>query len=327
MDGNPGVTLQVNVAPSDLRYAMHTLPHQLRQWAGQVHEVLFTVDNRPSGRRTPATPEQVQALERLIGDLQARYPHVRSISIDYSPETVEEVSYTFFGGRRIPEKDFRGGPLFGYFYGLHAARHDHVLHADSDMMFGGGSQRWISEALAVLAARPEVLACSPLPGPPTADGSLRSQAADAEPGPGVAYRFQTLSTRVFLLDRRTLAKHRGSARIRWRRPFRSVLKALALGFSPYECAEEPISRMMRRRELFRVDLLGESPGMWSLHPAVRTEAYFRHLPELIRSVERGEVPEEQRGEHDLHEQTLEWVGTHGDAERPGVGASSWQVAE
>ena len=38
------VTLQVNVAPVDLPHATEILPHQLRQWGGQVQEILFTFD-------------------------------------------------------------------------------------------------------------------------------------------------------------------------------------------------------------------------------------------------------------------------------------------
>ena len=43
-----GITLQVNLAPSDLPHAIHTIPHQLRRWRAQVDEVLLTVDLRRS---------------------------------------------------------------------------------------------------------------------------------------------------------------------------------------------------------------------------------------------------------------------------------------
>jgi hypothetical protein len=37
-------TLQISLAPSDLPHARVLLAHQLRTWAGQVEEVLLTVD-------------------------------------------------------------------------------------------------------------------------------------------------------------------------------------------------------------------------------------------------------------------------------------------
>ena len=46
--GTEPITLQVSLAPPDLRLARETLPHQLRCWAGQVDEVLFTVGSKPT---------------------------------------------------------------------------------------------------------------------------------------------------------------------------------------------------------------------------------------------------------------------------------------
>ena len=69
--------------------------------------------------------------------------------------------------------------------------------------------------------------------------------------------------------------------------------------SPYEIPEHIISTVMRRKELVRIDLLGEAPGMWSLHPVFRTEAYYRELPGLIDRIESGDMPEEQLGDYDV----------------------------
>src|SRR5438874_10221326 len=43
------VTLQISLAPNDLPHAVHTVPHQLRQLAGQVDEIDPTLDLHRSG--------------------------------------------------------------------------------------------------------------------------------------------------------------------------------------------------------------------------------------------------------------------------------------
>ncbi|NJN49734.1 MAG: glycosyltransferase family 2 protein [Alkalinema sp. RL_2_19] len=158
-------TLQINLAPSDWLHAGDILPHQLRQFVGQVDEVLLTLDlHRSVGRFSEGWEERRPKLEALIEQCCQEFENVRSVIVDYSPEAMQQVSQTFFGDARMPAKDFRGGPFYAYFYGLYAATYDYVFHIDSDLMFGGGSQTWIMEAIAFLQHYPNVLVCGPLPG-------------------------------------------------------------------------------------------------------------------------------------------------------------------
>ena len=218
-----GVTLQISVAPGDLPHAREILPHQLRQWAGQVDEVLFVLDLGQNGDR----PGEV---EELLAELCRGQSHASTTVVDYSPAAVLDVRDRFFQGRHVPIRDCYGKVVYAYFYGLLAAANRLVLHLDSDMMFGGGSQTWVGEARRLYADRPDVFACAPLPGPP-ADGPLprriairhagsrsrRARARNAVPfsAPAVggpALRFARLSTRDLLLDRGPL--RRGGARDR-----------------------------------------------------------------------------------------------------------------
>lgn len=82
---NRGVTLQVNVAPSDLPDASETLGHQLRRWSGQVDEVLYTLDLRKSaGPRGAHFDEYKPGMLRLIEDLANSCPRRRLVEVDYS---------------------------------------------------------------------------------------------------------------------------------------------------------------------------------------------------------------------------------------------------
>jgi hypothetical protein len=129
----PPATLQISLAPSDYRHASVLLPHQVRAWREQVDEVLLTVDfHRSTGRFSARWAEG----EKLILPLAQSIPGARVVTVDYGPAARVRVSAEFFGGGPVPAKDFRGGPYYGYFFGLNAATHDLVLHADSDLLFG-----------------------------------------------------------------------------------------------------------------------------------------------------------------------------------------------
>ncbi len=104
-------------------------------------------------------------LEDLLGRLCDLHPLARVVHVHYGAATAAEVSQRFFGGRPVPDKDCYGKAVYPYFFRLWAARNRYVLHADSNMMFGGGSRPWIAEARHALK-HPLVFSCSPLPGPP-----------------------------------------------------------------------------------------------------------------------------------------------------------------
>ncbi len=314
-----GVTLQISVAPGDLPHAREILPHQLRQWAGQVDEVLFVLDLGQSG-------DGHGQVEELLADLCRGESHARTTVVDYSAAAVVEVRERFFQGGQVPIRDCYGKVVYAYFYGLLAAANRLVLHLDSDMMFGGGSQTWVAEARRLLADRPDLFACAPLPGPPAAgplpqriairhagSRSRRALARNAVPfsAPGLsgpALRFAHVSTRDLLLDRGRFDD--GALAIGSTRPgAHAALAATARGAlvrrRPWHApAETCLSRAMTAAGLVRVDFLGAAPGMWSLHPPDHSDAFQRALPGLIRRIEAGDVPDGQRGDFDLHPSML-----------------------
>ncbi|HEX4132673.1 MAG TPA: hypothetical protein VHZ24_21750 [Pirellulales bacterium] len=297
-----GTTLQISLAPSDYRHAEHILPHQLRQWRDQMSEVLISIDfHRSAGRFSERWQEGRGRIEALAN----AQPGVRVVTVDYSEPAQQAVSAMCFGGRRVPAKDFRGGPYYAYFFGLWAARHDIVLHTDSDILFGGGSKAWMNECVETLATDRSVLVCAPLPGPPSTDGRLKQLVATHSNGRRWAPRFDTMSTRLFAIDRRRFSGDFGM--LVPRRPSaRNWIKAWVEGNPPQDLPEHLFTQRMRSLGLERLDFLGEAPGMWSLHAPYRCEDFYRRLPEIVALVERGEVPEAQRGDHDINDSLVDW---------------------
>ena len=297
------VTLQISLAPSDWRHAQVLLGHQVRTWRGQVAEILITVDfHRSSGRFSENWADGESKILPLANSIEG----ARVVTVDYGTASKARVAGEFFDGRPVPTKDFRGGPYYSYFFGLAEAQHDHVLHADSDMFFGGGSKTWMAEAIAHMQDHPEILLAAPLSGPPRADGRLLTLAAKREPGDRPAYLFDEMSSRLFLMSRTRFRTAIGALHARRPLALKNSVIALLEGNPPQDLPEHQFTGAMRECRLVRREFLGEAPGMWSLHPPYRGADFYNKLPDLVRRIEAGDVPDEQRGCHDLNASLVDW---------------------
>jgi hypothetical protein len=160
------------------------------------------------------------------------------------------------------------------------------------------------EAQELLSQREDLVTVSPLPGPPTSDGTLRSQHLEREPGLSFAFRATGISTRHFLIDRRRLRARLAPIVLTAPGVHRRV-GAWLDGTPPVKPLEDLLSDRMRQEGLHGIEFLGDSPGLWGVHPRYRSAAFYESLATLISNVERGAVPEGQRGCHDLNESMVE----------------------
>jgi hypothetical protein len=309
------VVLQVSLAPVDFPHARHILPHQIRCWREQVDRILLTVDTRPgSGRYAEGWARHERDFGALLAAVTAGDPKVGVVEVDYSPQASAALSAAFLGGADVPVKDSYGAPFHAYLFGLLAAGAQYVLHADADMLYGGGSPTWMREALEVLRTREDALVAGPYPGPPLQDGRIpgavaaRHAAAQRYGSAPTALalgfpaaQFSHLSTRSFLIDLHRFRATVGALRVEATSPPR--FSTVSPGPAPLETA---LSRALTEHHLTRVDLLGSGPGMWVLHPPFRTEAFLRDLPAIIARVEAGDVPDGQRGDFDLNDAMVDW---------------------
>jgi hypothetical protein len=316
MTPRTGIAAQMSTYPMDVRHLEYLLPHQIRALSGMVDRFVVTIDTHQSrsGRyRVNNFAENLARTRELITEAGKSCPQLQVADVDYSEATQRAVAQYFFGVDSIPVKAWDGGPFYAYFFGLYIANARYVLHIDGDIMFGGGSRTWVKEAIACMEQRPDVLVTAPFPGPPRADGKIFGHREDEalgvvkEPLDSLAYRHRDLSTRIFMMDLNRF-KSRLGVFPRLAPGLLKRLKSTLLGNPPQvREAEILMSLTMQAEGLSRVDLLGSPPGFWSLHPPYRSEAFYRQLPELIRAIENGDVPEGQRGHYDLNDSMIDWT--------------------
>jgi hypothetical protein len=99
---------------------------------------------------------------------------------------------------------------------------------------------------------------------------------------------------------------------------RGLVRAAIQRQPAYDLPENILSRAMRDAGLYRVDLLGSAPGMWTLHPPHRSALFYEQLPALIDRVERGDIPEGQRGCYDINDTLIDWTSA-----RAAIRARPW----
>jgi hypothetical protein len=297
------VTLQINLAPGDYYHAAHMLEYHIEVFESQTDEILLTFDFNPARLRDAQKAERESAsLYGLIASLQKQHPSVVLRDVDYNMPVVSAVLGHFFTNR-AQLYDFRGAPIYAYLFGLYSAKNDLVFHIDSDMFFGGFSARWIRDAIDLLQGDSEIMTVSPLPGPPHPDRILLGQEEySAYNDMAYAFKFSSMSTRVFFMDRRLLAH-----KLRSSKPLlKGRLFSLYEGFPQSDTLERIISASMRSSRKYRVDFLGTGRGLYSLHPLYRSEAFYHSIPDALRRLKDGDIPDDQLGHFNISDSFLDW---------------------
>lgn len=316
--------LQINMYPFDLKHVVHCLPHQLRVFENQVERIHLTVDGRAAsaGRyKSDHFDLASKELYRFLKSMQAQHPKLEVDIVDYGTQARELVSSVFFRNSAVafPEKAFDGGPYHVYFWGIAQANARYVLHMDSDMMFGGGSQTWVSEAIDLFAAQPRAVFVAPLGGPPRHDRQVETHSAEVMPGlrfkpkpiwivdQPITVEHRTVSTRIFMIDMQRFAATPGSLMVE-RPNLKRRIRSLAFNHDPASMpAEEVLSHALINHDLTRLDFLGRGDGLYSLHPVYRSAEFYENLPNLIARIESGDIPDSQRGHYDITDAMQDWT--------------------
>jgi hypothetical protein len=304
------VTLQINVAPFDYRHVIHLLDHHINVFNDtEVNEILLVYDENKKHKKIPADWfDYNEKLKSFMNMRKQKHPMIQIISVDMKDQSRKDIEDFFFCKGKLKLYDFRGAAFFSYLFGLYHAKNDYIIHLDSDMFLGGGSKTWLSEAQEILEQDKQVLMVSPLPGPPHPEQLLIHQRYEKYKNGNYSYRFTTMSTRIFMIDKQRFAKVLKSfwpniARIAW---------AIVKRFPINDGLEDTVSKVMKQKGLIRVDFLGKSPGLWSLHPIRRSEIFYNSIPQMIERMYRMEMPKNQFGYYNFTDSFIDWS----DAEKP-----------
>ncbi len=301
-------TLQINTAPVDYRFLPQILKHQLKIFGNSCEEILLTIETQQSKKtrwRSNQWDENLQKIYELVEELQLIYPHLKPNPVDYSYQTRKKVSRYFLSSpnKLVPFKDFRGGPYYSYYYGIYSSSKKYVLHMDSDILYHGDGDSWLSEALSIIKTDRSALLVAPLIGPPVLEGKNMPIVHKKRYNPisnydkvKNGYVYKDMSTRVFLVAK---ARLKNFCPITYPN-FDQIMKSWIRKTSPYDTPEKSISDAMQKEGIYRIDFLGEGKGLWSIHSDFsHDQDFLKKLDHIINKIEEGFFTESQRGWHDF----------------------------
>lgn len=285
------VSAVIKVCALDAPFLEVTVPHMIRQANYPFAEVVLVADPRTSftgkysRRRRIADDSYHDVLRRLetggaVGRIVWAHP---------SPDTLKTTLERYFIDP-IDDRwshDGTGAPIYSALLGLEVARSDLVLLMDADMLFCSTGASWVAEGVAMLQRMVDcwfvMTHAGPPAGPVGTPESLgernRSEATWSEEHR--VWLFRHATSRYFLADRRRL---------------RGAVPAVTgpHGIAPLETC---FSAALRRARAYRVNLALD--GSWDLHVDDHRQPFPVWATFIAALMERGLVPEMQRGEYDL----------------------------
>lgn len=295
------ISLQINVSAADLGICRKILERQLTFWYEELDEIVISIESKKSfGKFAKDFDRNKKDLVSLIEYYKGIYSKISYHFIDYSPDRHQYLAQLFFNRLEMPEKDYRGCAFYSYLDGLANCRNKYIVHLDSDMMIGGKPNAWLQDAVDLLNSQDNYLLVNPLAGPPSADMEIK-QPYLKKVGK-YKFLFDKMSTRVFLLDMEKVARNKPALRrvpltpanIKW-----CIKNDFCWG---YMALEDLFTVMMRKKRLYRVDSLGknETGTAFSLHPVIKPPSYIEAIPDLLKRIDAGDIPDAQRGTYNIH---------------------------
>ncbi len=291
-------TLSILVSRPDVPYMLHTIPHIVRSCQRDFAERVLIVDTAPLHPRYAHLSETatLAALRQCCNQLVVNKIIDQVVDIDYSTDTMTQLSLKHFGCRLRNTRNHRGYPILGMAFAIERAQGRFFLHFDSDMLIHqcAGSD-WIGDAIGKMRQNANILFASPLSGPPDPSGSLKQRDVQYSHDARGYYVFKHFSSRKFLVDRERLDAALPLApayisRCKWLTSFFTGKSALCNW-------EHMVSNMLAATSYIRADL--DSHSAWTLHTPDHEAEFLAKLPSVIQRVEAGQFPREQAGDYDL----------------------------
>lgn len=307
---SPSCSLWILVARTDLPFMMETIPHLVKMSKFPFCERVLAVDTAPlSGDKVsrPGVGTMEELRDRVDRLIKAGVVD-RAVDVNYDRSYRDRIYRKHFG---IPLKlthNYKGYPIVGTIFTIEEAaiNSDYMLHYDSDMLlYQAPDYNWLSEAIAMMEANPDIIAHRPLTGPPNLDGSLHQTMPYHKDERGF-YSFKFFSSRLYLIKCKRFDEILPLP-IVWRSYRNQWLDRLPLniknhlnnltGKGKLDSWEIMVSQQLERTKYVRATLANSQA--WTLHPKDRSPKFIEALPRIIEKIEVGHYPEAQAGHYDL----------------------------
>jgi hypothetical protein len=286
------VSAVIKVCALDAPYLEITVPHMLRQAMYPFAEVILVADPRTSftGKYSRRSRVAESAYRDVLKRLEARGIVDGVVWAAPSPEELKRTLEAYFTDpiEHRGSHDATGAPIYSALLGLELARSDLVLLMDADVFFCSLGKSWVAEGVSTLQRMAGCWLVMTHAGPPAGPigtsqslGPKNIHHATWDSAHDV-WLFQHATSRYFLTDRRRL---RGAVPVVTR----------PLGLAPLESC---LSAGLQRAQAYRANLAID--GSWDLHAEDHREPFPAWAAHIAALVERGMVPEGQRGRYDLN---------------------------
>ncbi len=208
----PSCSVSILTARCDIKFMQQTIPHLIRMCRYPFVERILHVDD-PTLRGEYLTRPDIASAEEhysICQRLLAAGIVDRVERIRYDRDTLVQTGKKHFGRVAPFTHDVHGYPIHGSAFCIDDVNTDYMVHFDCDMLLHSDPEfSWIAKGIELMEKHEDILFASPLAGPPSKHGTLK-QDPDAKfriDEAAGCYRFQTFTSRKFLVNRKRLSAH------------------------------------------------------------------------------------------------------------------------
>lgn len=307
-----GITLQINLSPGDIPYAEVLVPALVGAHPRSVEERLAIVDCCRPQRTQLVDPEmrfqepefsrRVERICAIAEDLRKSGYFDRIVYLRRGSPLFATLARKYLRGLIRETHDCWACALMAYLAAFETPTTRYVLHYDADILLHQEPGfDWSTVARDLMDEHPRALMATPRVSPPPRDAANGTDIPSQHNSGGILlgsepafWRVLWFSTRCFLLDRRKLEEFLPLLRGRFLGET-LLRKWLKRSYPP--SPETMLFRSAGEAGAWRMDL--RTPRAWLLHPLDKSSRFLNLMPRLLEAVQKGYLPDEQRGWEDL----------------------------
>lgn len=307
----PNCTLQINLSPGDVAYAESTVPYLAEAHRDSVDEKLAIVDCcRPQKTKIvdpdqrfpePGFSQRVEKICAIAESLKVKGYLDRIVYLRPNDPLFPLLSKKYLRNVVKETHDYGACALMSYLAGLEIPTTRYILHYDADMLlYQQPGYDWSVEAQNLMEKEEKAVAASPRTSPPFATEKNMTDAPSLHEGRPFfsvtgGWCNDWFSTRCYLIDQEKLASYLPLLQ------GRLLIETLAVKYLNRGYPRSPeimLFKTVGGAGGWRLNLKSEQA--WLLHPATKPPRYLELLPLMLKAVQQGKVPREQKGYADIN---------------------------